>query len=195
MSNHEKDWGKIKDEFEKAEFDTELPSEAEVEPTPNNSVTPDIIALEQELSDAKQQAQDNLDKALRSAAELKNVSQRADREIQKAHLYGIEKFVVSLLPMADSLEQALQLVEKDDQSSMKEGLTLTLKLFNDSLQKQGVEAIDPLGEAFNPEEHEAMAMQAFPDVADNTIAVVFQKGYKLNGRVIRAARVIVAKSV
>ena len=96
--------------------------------------------------------------------------------------------------MADSLEQALQLAKNEDDSAMAEGLQLTFQLFLDALQKHGVTRIDPQGEAFNPQEHEAMSTQEVADVAPNTVVVVFQKGYKLSDRVVRPARVIVSKS-
>lgn len=115
-------------------------------------------------------------------------------EIEKAHRFGLEKFVQSLVPVIDSLEQAIQLVNKEENPSMYEGLELTNKLFLDCLQKNGIEQLCPTGEAFNPQEHEAMSMIESDEVAPNSIINVFQKGYRLNERVIRPARVIVAKA-
>ena len=97
------------------------------------------------------------------------------------------------MPVVDSLEQALQLSHTEADANMREGLELTMKLLVDVLDKQGVKQLNPMGEMFNPQEHEAMSMQESADAVTNTILMVFQKGYKLNDRVIRPARVIVAK--
>ena len=130
---------------------------------------------------------------MRLMAELDNVRRRAEREVSMAHRYGVEKIISALLPIIDSLEQALQSADKTAYSSMVEGLELTLKLFIDVLEKFDVQRLDPIGELFNPQEHEAMTLQEVPGTAANTIVVVFQKGYKLHDRLIRPARVIVAK--
>ena len=119
---------------------------------------------------------------------------RAEREVSNAHRYGIEKIVISLLPVVDSLEQALQLADKHADAGMHEGLELTMKLFVDALAKYGVHQLDPLGETFDPQQHEAMTLQASADAEPNTILAVFQRGYVLNDRVIRPARVVVAKA-
>ena len=99
-----------------------------------------------------------------------------------------------MIPVVDSLEQALQLADKHGDTSMHEGLELTMKLFVDVLEKFGVQQLDPQGAIFDPQEHEAMSIQEVADVPPNSVLVVFQKGYKLNDRVIRPARVIVAKA-
>lgn len=154
---------------------------------------PGYAELEEKLTLTEKKMHENWEKATRAAAELENVRRRAARDVENAHKYGVEKFVDGLLPVIDSFEQALQLAEQTDNSSMHEGLELTMKLFLDVLAKQGVEQIDPVGEPFNPELHEAMSMQEAADAEKNIVLVVFQKGYKLHGRVIRAARVVVAK--
>ncbi|STX28103.1 heat shock protein GrpE [Legionella beliardensis] len=150
-------------------------------------------ALEEQLTLAEQKAHENWEKAVRAVAELDNYRRRAERDVANAHRYGLEKFITSLLPVLDSLEQALQIAEKEQQTGMLEGLQLTLKLFLDVLNKYEVTPIDPQGEAFNPQEHEAMSIQEVPGAAPNSVLTVFQKGYKLSDRVIRPARVIVAK--
>lgn len=147
--------------------------------------------LQQKLTLAEQQAEENREKSMRALAELENVRRRASRDVENAHRYGLEELIKSLLPVMDSLEQAIQLAEKDD--AMREGLQLTLKLFLDVLEKQDVTQLDPLNERFNPQEHEAMSMQEIPGAEPNSIVTVFQKGYRLSDRVIRPARVIVAK--
>jgi molecular chaperone GrpE len=150
--------------------------------------------LEEKLTLAEQKAHENWEKAVRALAELENVRRRAERDIANAHRYGQEKLINGFLPVLDSLEHALEAVDKGNLDSMQEGLALTVKLFLDVLEKVDVKQIDPQGAAFNPQEHEAMSMQETPDVEPNTILSVFQKGYKLSDRVIRPARVIVAKS-
>ena len=198
MSDNEK-WQKIKedsestldesveDEFAEEEDDTELSHDAVLE-------HPSYAALEEKLTLSEQKAHENWEKSVRAMAELENVRRRAERDVTNAHRYGLEKLISSMLPVMDSLEQALQLVDEATQPAMYEGLQLTMKLFLDTLHKQDVTQIDPLGQPFNPQEHEAMSIQDAPDAAPNSVVVVFQKGYKLNDRVIRPARVIVAKS-
>lgn len=152
---------------------------------------PDYEELEEKLTLAEQKAHENWEKATRALAELENVRRRAEREVSNAHRYSIDKLLQALLPVADSLEQALQIAEKDSQ--MAEGLELTLKLFLGVLEKQGVTQLNPEGELFDPKEHEAMTMQEAGTAQPNTVLAVFQKGYKLHDRIIRPARVVVAK--
>ena len=137
-------------------------------------------------------AHDNWDKATRALAELDNVRRRAEREVAQAHKYSLERFVDGILPVVDSLEQALQLVDEHADQAMHEGLALTMKLFLSVLSKFQVEQLDPMGQSFNPQEHEAMSMQD-SDAPSSSVVMVFQKGYKLNDRLIRPARVVVAK--
>mgnify|MGYP006369427213 FL=1 len=150
-------------------------------------------ALEEKLTLAEQQAHENWEKSVRAMAEVDNMRRRAERDVANAHRYSLEKFSASLLPVVDSLEQALQLSHSEADASMREGLELTMKLLVDVLDKFDVKQLNPIGEVFDPQQHEAMSMMESPDAAPNTILVVFQKGYKLNDRVIRPARVIVAK--
>lgn len=148
--------------------------------------------LETKLTDTEQKMHQYWDQATRAMAEVENVRRRAERDVAQAHKYSLEKFVDGLLPVMDSLEQALQLVDEHADQSMHEGLTLTMKLFLSVLEKAQVEQLDPIGVMFNPQEHEAMSMVE-ADAPSSSIITVFQKGYKLNDRVIRPARVIVAK--
>lgn len=196
-----KDWGKFREEFEEQGENEALEEESfsddeEGEQELNEAALahPDYAELEEQLTLAEQKAHENWEKSVRAVAELDNVRRRMEREVANAHKYGAEKLVSALLPIVDSLEQALQLAEKSEDKAMHEGLELTMKLFTDVLQKFDVTQLDPVGELFNPQEHEAMAMQPAADVAPNTVLAVFQKGYKLNDRVIRPARVIVAKN-
>lgn len=188
-----KDWKKFKEENKQEELlDEELETEdASIsEPALDH---PSYVELEEKLTLAEQKAHENWEKSVRATAELDNVRRRSEREVANAHRYGQEKLISSLLPVIDSLEQALQLTENDTTSAMREGLELTMKLFLDALQKYDVEQIDPIGEVFDPQFHEAMSMQDVEDKPANTVVAVFQKGYKLSDRVIRPARVIVSK--
>ena len=192
-----KDWHKIKEE---SELQEELLNESDEEESEASQKSrgalehPDYATLEEKLTLAEQKGHENWEKAVRAMAELDNVRRRAEREVANAHRYGLEKVISSFLPVVDSLEQALELTNKDEPDSMNEGLLLTLKLFVDTLKKYDVHQLDPVGAVFNPQEHEAMSIQEVPGAAPNTILTVFQKGYKLNDRVIRPARVIVAKA-
>lgn len=193
-----KDWKKFKEENLKNEelIDDEDLIDELVEEESEEVLSLDHLGyaeLEEKLTLTEKKMHENWEKATRAMAELENVRRRAEREVSSAHKYGVEKFVDGLLPVIDSLEQALQLAEQAENSSMHEGLELTMKLFLDVLAKHGVQQIDPVGEVFNPELHEAMSMQESADAEPNTVLVVFQKGYKLHERVIRAARVVVSK--
>ena len=194
--NYTKDWKKIREEAEANGEESIEESSPDVNSEQENIALdhPSYTALEEKLTLSEQKAHENWEKSMRAMAELDNVRRRAERDVTNAHRYGLEKIISSLLPVIDSLEQALQLADKDTQGAMVEGLQLTLKLFVDVLTKFDVEQIDPIGAIFDPQEHEAMTMQELPDAVPNRIVAVFQKGYKLNERVIRPARVIVAKA-
>ena len=156
----------------------------------------DYETLQKKLTEAEQLAHENWEKAVRATAEVDNIRRRAERDVASAHKYGSEKLINSLLPVIDSLEQALQAAEQaaePSNASMKEGVELTLKMFVDALEKANVEQLNPIGQAFNPNQHEAMSIQESVDAEPNSVLFVFQKGYVLNGRVIRPARVVVSK--
>lgn len=155
---------------------------------------PDYQQLEDKLTEAEQKAHEYWEKLVRQTAELDNVRRRAERDIEQAHRYSLEQFAEALLPVVDSLDQALMQAPQDEQNPMYEGISLTMKLFSDTLAKFGLTVINPEGGTFNPQEHEAISMIAVPDAAPNSIVNVFQKGYRLHDRVVRPARVIVAKS-
>lgn len=193
-----KDWLKFKEENEvnkevaaqSDEDETEKSIEGEGKEAALEH--PSYTALEEKLTLAEQKAHENWEKAVRAMAEVDNIRRRAERDIANAHRYGQEKSIQSLLPVIDSLEQAIQLTDGGD-ANMREGLELTLKLFIDAMKKMDVEQINPEGAQFDPHEHEAMSMLEAPGVEPHTIITVFQKGYKLKDRIIRPARVIVAK--
>ena len=133
------------------------------------------------------------DQALRAQAEMENIKRRAKRDVEHAHKFALERFTNDLLPVVDSLEKALESEGTEDAAAVIEGVALAHKLFVTTLEKSSVTQIDPLGEPFNPEFHEAMAMVENPDAEPNSVMDVMQKGYTLNGRLIRAAKVIVVK--
>ncbi len=160
------------------------------------AVNPDVLeSLEAQVAELK-------DQLLRSQAEMENVRRRSARDVENAHKYAIEKFAGELLPVADSLEKAVETAESAAQDAgddgaakaIAEGVSLSLKLFIDKLEKGGIEQIDPLGHPFDPQLHEAMAMVENPGAEPNSVMDVMQKGYTLNGRLVRAAMVVVAKA-
>lgn len=207
MSDHnQKDWAKFKEKLEKEELDEQKMEEAmdddededasEDESSHSTSALehPDYNELEEKLTLAEQKAHENWEKSVRAMAELDNVRRRAERDVANAHRFGAEKLIKNILPVLDSLEQAYQLATSDNQTAMQEGLQLTMRVFLEALEKEKVSQIDPAGEIFNPQEHEAMSTQVTDEVAPNTVVEVFQKGYMLHDRVIRPARVVVAKA-
>ncbi len=145
-----------------------------------------VEELEQSLAEAK-------DQALRAAAEAQNVRRRAEQEAEKARKFALEKFVKELLPVVDSLEKALESMQDDASEVHREGVSMTLKMQLDVLSKFGVESIEPQGEPFDPQVHEAMAMVPNPELDPNTVMDVMQKGYLLNGRLVRPAMVVVSQ--
>lgn len=134
------------------------------------------------------------DQVLRSLAEVENIKRRATRDVENAHKFATEKLIDGLFPVLDSLEKAVEVaVSVDGAEAIAEGVSLSLKLFLDTLAKAGVDQIDPLGEPFDPQLHEAMTMVPNPNAEPNSVMDVMQKGYRLNGRLVRAAKVIVVK--
>ncbi|MEE2764222.1 MAG: nucleotide exchange factor GrpE [Pseudomonadota bacterium] len=145
------------------------------------------------------QVQEYQEQMLRAQAEMQNVRRRAEIDVEKAHKFALEKFVKELLPVADSLEKAVESTEGHENAgevvaSIREGVEMTLNLFMSSLKKFNVEQINPVGEPFDPQQHEAMSMVPAPDAEPNSVVAVVQKGYLLNGRVVRPAMVVVAKA-
>ena len=153
-------------------------------------VIQELVKLQEKLVAAK-------DQSLRTQAEMQNLRRRSERDVENAHKYALEKFTGELLPVVDNLERALQAVDQNNEELkvFTEGVELTLKSFQDVLVRYKVEAIDPKGQPFDPELHQAMSMLEMPEEAPNTVIDVFQKGYTLNGRLVRPAMVVVAKAV
>ena len=193
-----KDWKKFKEEndsFDELENEGAPESAAEIDKMGSALEHLSYLELEEKLTLAEQQVHENWEKTVRATAELDNVRRRSEQEVAKVRRYSLEKFITSLLPVVDSLEQALQLADKSGDTSMHEGLELTMKLVIDVLRKHDVQQLDPQGAVFDPQQHEARSILESADVPPNTILSVFQKGYTLSGdRVIRPARVIVSKA-
>jgi len=191
-------WEDLSKEHNKPEsqenVEENLEAEADEEGAEGALEHPDYQALQAELTKAEQTAHDNYEKALRAQAELENVRRRAERDVESAHKFGQEKLIDAILPVIDSLEQALEAAANDEGSQgMREGIELTYQLFLSNLEKFKVKQLNPVGEVFDPNCHEAMSMLPSPDHKPGTVMQVIQKGYLLNERVIRAARVIVVK--
>jgi molecular chaperone GrpE len=157
------------------------------------------LTLEQALLKLEQvelTVQKNKDDLLRVQAEMQNLRRRAEQDVEKAHKYGQERFSTELLVVMDNLERALEAAADDEGEIVKaihEGVDLTLKSFVDCFKRFDIVAIDPLGEPFDPQLHQAMSIQENPEVEPNTVIAVMQKGYTLHGRVVRPAMVLVSK--
>ena len=136
------------------------------------------------------------DQVLRVQAEMQNVRRRAERDVENAHKYALDKFTADLLPVVDNLERALATIDSADeaQKGVSEGLELTLKSFTEVLLRHKIEAIDPAGQPFDADLHQAVSMVPNPDLEPNTVMDVFQKGYTLNGRLVRPAMVVVSQA-
>jgi molecular chaperone GrpE len=183
--SNEKDWEKIsiQDDEEENQDNENTEVQDEIELLSREK-------LEQQLTAAEQTAQNNWNKYLQSLADFENYKKRAERDINNAYKFNLEKFILELLPVVDSLEKSL---EVQGAEQLRQGVELTLKMLLDMLIKLGVNQLDPTGQPFNPVYHEAMSMQPMENMAPNTVITVFQKGYMLHDRLIRPARVLVAK--
>ena len=171
--------------------------------SPEDVTVEDVMASESEASSdlvvqlaaAREEASKMRDQYLRSEAEMANLRRRVEKDVENAHKYGQEKLSRELLAVADNLERAVLSSESEsaDLVSLKEGVDLTLKGLKDLFIKFNIEAIDPEGNPFDPQLHQAMTMVENPNVEPNTVIAVMQKGYLLNGRLIRPAMVMVSK--
>lgn len=155
-----------------------------------------INELELALATAQSTVVDQKDSVVRAKAEVDNVRRRAAQDVEKARKFALEKFASEMITVVDNLERGLATIdaEAEEQKTTFEGINLTLQGLLAGLEKFGVKAIDPQDQPFNPEFHQAMSMQELPDVAPNTVIAVMQKGYELNGRLIRPAMVMVSKA-
>jgi molecular chaperone GrpE len=156
----------------------------------------EIAMLYADLEAAKQTIADQKDGVVRAAADVDNIRRRAAQDVEKAHKFALEKFANELLPVIDNLERAIEFSDKENETlkPLLEGIDMTVKSFNDAVAKFGVEIVNPQGEQFNPDFHQAMSIQPSNDVTPNTVLAVMQKGYTLNGRLLRPAMVMVSKA-
>lgn len=176
----------------------DTPGGSAAEPT---TVLPETAAqlvelerLQQALAESEERAKSHWDQYLRAVADLENVRKRVARDVEAASRHGLEKFIAELLPVRDSLELAVQNADRADAKSLAEGQEATLKLLNKALEKLGVTVVDPQGEPFDPARHEAMMMQESATAEPSSVLKVVQPGFELNGRLLRPARVIVARA-
>jgi molecular chaperone GrpE len=173
--------------------DAEQPEAVTDESAPGNS---DELSLEDEVAQLQEDLAAARDAALRAQADAQNVKRRAEQDVEKARKFALERFAGELLPVVDNLERALESTAGDDEvlRPIAEGVELTLKSFMDVLGKNNIEVVDPQGEPFDPNLHQAMTMVDNNEVEPNTVVAVMQKGYTLNGRLVRPAMVMVSKS-
>ena len=183
-------------ELERQEkIDDEFDAEVAAENSENmESKEVDVEFLQGQLEKLQEQSKVSLDKVVRAQAEMENLRKRAARDVENAHKYALEKFTNELLPILDSLELGLSAsVKAKNLDDLCKGMELTLEMFNTVMEKFGITMIEPKGEKFNPELHDAVSMQETDDSNSGIIIEVMQKGYTLNGRLIRPAMVVVAK--
>ena len=175
---------------------TEAEQQVEAQAHAESNEAERIAELERELAAAKATITQQQESVVRAAAEVDNVRRRAALDIEKAHKFALDKFVNELLPVLDNMERALSMADRENDAliPMIEGVELTLKSFIDGVSKFGVDVVNPEGQPFNPEHHQAMAMQENAELAPNTVMAVMQKGYLLNGRLMRPAMVMVSKA-
>lgn len=187
------------DENRNEKVDEELKAEERAGEPVTEEQPGETSSPEEDADSMEARVQELKDQVLRSQAEMQNVRRRAEIDVEKAHKFALEKFVKELLPVADSLEKAVESTEQqqgsdDVVSSIREGMEMTLDLFLKSLGKFNVQQLNPVGEPFDPQVHEAMSMVPAPDAEPNSVVAVVQKGYTLNERLVRPAMVVVAKA-
>jgi molecular chaperone GrpE len=156
--------------------------------------TPDLAQLQTQLADAEARAAAARDQHLRAVAELDNVRKRAQRDVENAHRYALEKFAADLLPVKDSLDLAIENSARADAAALIEGQAATQRLLAKALERAGIVELNPQGEPFDANLHEAMAAQPSATAEPNSVLAVVQRGYSLNGRLLRAARVVIARA-
>ena len=161
---------------------------------PLNGESPELTQLQQALAEAQQQAGSHKDQYLRTVAEMENVRKRAQRDVENASRYGLEKFAVELLPVLDSLQGAVSNAARADAKSLVAGQEATLKLLLKAFERLNIREINPTGEPFDPALHEAVMAQDSSTAEPNAVLQVVQSGFELGGRLLRPARVIVART-
>lgn len=178
--------------------ESKQPDNCEKLPEQNSQANEEIITqLQQKLEAAEAKVQENWDGLLRARAELENIRKRAQRDLENAHKYGLEKIATELLSVRDSMELGLEAASAShsDINSLREGVDLTLKMLIQLMDKFNIKSLNPVNEKFNPEQHQAMSLQETKDIEPNTVISVMQKGYLLNDRLLRPALVIVSKAL
>ncbi|MEN9527066.1 MAG: hypothetical protein RLY56_1017 [Pseudomonadota bacterium] len=158
------------------------------------AASPDIESLREELNVTRALVEQLKDEKLRVLAELDNIRKRAQRDVEQAHRYALEKFAGELLPVKDSLDLGVENAGKADAAALAEGQAATARLLAKAMEKAGIIELNPVGEPFDANLHEAMAAQPSDTAEPNSVLAVIQRGYTLNGRLLRAARVIVARA-
>jgi molecular chaperone GrpE len=167
----------------------------DVLPEPAEPVDDDNESPEEQLQQAQATIKDYWDQVVRMRAEVENNRKRAERDVENAHKYALKNFVDSLLPVIDSMEMGHTAANAENATleSIREGSELTMTMFVQVLERSGLQQINPLGEKFDPEKHQAISMVEVPDATSNSVIEVMQKGFALNDRLIRPAMVVVAK--
>jgi molecular chaperone GrpE len=184
----------ITDQASKQTSDQHTEQEQNTESAPDNDAELSVEQLQQALQEASEKSTANWELYTRSVAELENVKRRAEKDVQSAHKFALEKFGNDLLAVKDSLELGLS-VEDADAEKLREGTDLTLKMLTQVLVKFNIIEVNPVGESFDPNHHQAITMQPSAEHEPNTVISVMQKGYLLNDRLLRPAMVIVSKAV
>lgn len=191
----EENAGEAGEEGDKGEIDKEQEEDEGVPEAEAEEEAPTVESLSCALSEAETKVAQLQDQALRAKADVENMRRRAARDVENAHKYALERLTGELLPVLDSLEKAVESATlAKDADAIGEGLELSLKMFLSVLNKVGIVQLDPLGEPFDPQFHEAIAMVENPDGEPNSVMEVIQRGYSLNGRLVRAAKVVVVKA-
>jgi molecular chaperone GrpE len=198
-----KDSGAVNDQAESAEIKNEQTTAEQSKDELNAEIEAELLDETETEQEEQQPVSEQLleqvakanDQVLRVQAEMQNVRRRAERDVENAHKFALDKFAADLLPVVDNLERALAAIDVADegQKAVAEGLELTLKSFMEVLARYKIEAIDPAGQPFDAELHQAVSMVPNPDLEANTVMDVFQKGYTLNGRLVRPAMVVVSQ--
>lgn len=173
-------------------------SNEEIENTETENLEPEVEITEDPaalLEDARNKADEHWNELLRAKAEMENLRRRQSRDLENAHKHALDKFVAELLPIYDSMELGLNAANGEEASldAVRDGLEMTMKMFLSSINKFGLEQVNPENQAFDPELHQAMAMQEVEGVEPNQVLTVAQKGYQFNGRLLRPAMVIVSQ--
>ena len=176
--------------------DAEVIQEEQSSPEAESDATQRIYELETALSEAQATIKEQQDSVLRARADVENARRRAEMEVEKARKFELERFAGELLPVVDNLERAIELTDGENEAvkPLLEGVEMTHKSFLSTIEKFGLSLIDPQGETFNPDLHQAMSMQESADLAPNTVMAVMQKGYQINGRLLRPAMVMVSRA-